>query len=159
MTEVEKALATKDIDIYLLNPESNIAKSRETELTKNNDTNHKLLIENIKTARKIFAQNAGAFKNKEHKFTVYQYDTIPYFSGVIVQNTKNNYEFYITQHLFYEITAECPCFRVKEENKFYNIYKKVIVDTFIKIHENEDSMILFDNYDYLDRANKYKNTN
>jgi len=144
--EIKEALETKEITIYLLDPNGNSAQKREEELLNEIESNN--LRREICNSIKDFAEyTIKNIKNTNKTFKIYKYDAIPYFSAIILEN-KNIKEYYITHHLFYKRTKKCPFFYIRKINKdFYKIYGNVI-DKFIE--NNKD--IIFDNKENSNKA-------
>jgi len=144
--EIKEALETKEITIYLLDPYSKLAEKREGELEESPEG--VALKREIRNTIEDFAKfTKDHIIDSKKTFRIYKYDTIPYFSAVILENKKSK-EYYITQHLFYKRTKKCPFFHIKKKNDvFYEIYENVI-NKFIE--NNKD--ILFDNKENSNKA-------
>lgn len=135
-------LGNKKISIYVLNPLSDCVKKRIDELhpLKNDYRLFDDIIQTVERFNEIVQSPDFKVKAYTHDFKVYMYDSLPYMSGAILEKEENNFEYYITHHLFYEDTNDCPSFSVNNLNKSYDVYKKMFKRF---IDDNAKNLILY----------------
>jgi len=115
--KIENFLKSMDISIFIQNSSCEITAQRVKELKIINE------LEGIKNGFRNFV-NTENVKNKKGKITVYEYETIPYFSAIISENENKERNFYLTHHIFYKKAAECPTFHIDSRDKFYDLYNE-----------------------------------
>jgi hypothetical protein len=93
--EVLEQLENKKIIIFVLNPLSDCAKKRVDELKKSNNGYN--LVKDVKATVERFYDiiNSGEFTAKKYNdFQLYQYDSLPYMSGVVFEREEGKVEYY-----------------------------------------------------------------